>query len=281
MRIRFGSLVAISILVLSALSLTACEKDRPVPTPTRSAAAATAAAATAAPQANATQLALPTVSGGAAVTGTQGSAARSADAGTPEPEASATEATQTAGDGESFTYTVVRGDSLSILAKRFGVTQASILTLNGLTNPNGLQAGQKLQIPGQGTSTAGTSTSGGATTYTVQAGDTLSKIAVKFGVTTKQLIAANDITNPDVLSLGKVLKIPTGDAASAGTDTSTGSTGTGTTSGTSGAKTYVVKSGDTMAKIAVKNGVTLKQLMAANNITNPDHIEVGQTLKIP
>ena len=39
---------------------------------------------------------------------------------------------------------------MSSLAKRFGVTQESILTLNGLTNPNWLTVGQKLKIPGQG-----------------------------------------------------------------------------------------------------------------------------------
>jgi len=274
MKIRFGTLVAISILVLLAFSLAACEKDRPVPTPTRSAStaatAAAAAAATRAPQANATQLALPVVSSGATVTGTQGSAAATQAA-----QASAAGATQqptAVGNGQSLTYTVAQGDSLTSLAKRFGVTQESILTLNGLTNPDALRAGQTLKIPGQGTSATGTSASGGATTYTVKAGDILSKIAVKLGVTTKQIIAANNIANPDVLPVGKVLTIPTG-------GTTTGSAGA--TTGASGAKTYVVQAGDTLAQIAARNGVTLNQLMAANNIINADRIYSGQTLKIP
>jgi peptidoglycan-N-acetylglucosamine deacetylase len=270
MKIRFGTLVAISILVVLAFSLAACEKDRPVPTPTR---AATAVATTRTPQANATPLALPAVSGGAAVTGTQGSAAGSPSA-TQAPQAStgATQQPTAAGNGQSFTYTVAKGDSLTGLAKKFGVTQESILTLNGLTNPDSIQAGQTLKIPGQNTSATGTGASGGATTYTVVAGDTLSKIAVKLGVTTKQIIAANNLANPDVLTIGKVLTIPTG-------GTTTGSAGT--TTGASGATTYVVQSGDTLAQIAARNGVTLNQLMVANNITNADRIYSGQTLKIP
>ncbi|HQZ86711.1 MAG TPA: LysM domain-containing protein, partial [Actinomycetota bacterium] len=44
---------------------------------------------------------------------------------------------------------------------------------------------------------------------------------------------------------------------------------------------YEVKSGDGLGKIAEKFGVTIDELMAANGITNPDHIEVGQKLKIP
>jgi len=44
---------------------------------------------------------------------------------------------------------------------------------------------------------------------------------------------------------------------------------------------YVVQSGDTLSKIANKFGVTKADLMALNGITNPDHIEKGQRLKIP
>lgn len=44
---------------------------------------------------------------------------------------------------------------------------------------------------------------------------------------------------------------------------------------------YVVQAGDNLSKIATKLGVTKDDLMALNGITNPDHIEVGQKLKIP
>lgn len=44
---------------------------------------------------------------------------------------------------------------------------------------------------------------------------------------------------------------------------------------------YVVQSGDTLSKIAQRFGVAIEDLMAINGITNPDHIEAGQTLEIP
>jgi LysM repeat protein len=44
---------------------------------------------------------------------------------------------------------------------------------------------------------------------------------------------------------------------------------------------YVVEAGDNLGRIATKLGVTKDDLMALNGITNPDHIEVGQKLKIP
>ena len=44
---------------------------------------------------------------------------------------------------------------------------------------------------------------------------------------------------------------------------------------------YVVQSGDTLSKIVTKLGVSKNDLMALNGITNPDHIERGQKLKVP
>ena len=111
------------------------------------------------------------------------------------------------------------------------------------------------------------------TTYVVKSGDTLYRIAAKYGVTVQQLVAANNISNPNLIFSGQVLKIP-GTAAPATTVPS----GTGTASA---GGTYTVKSGDTLTKIASAYGVTVQQIVAANNIANPNLIRVGQVLKIP
>ncbi len=106
----------------------------------------------------------------------------------------------------------------------------------------------------------GTTPPPSGTTYTVQAGDTLSGIAAKFGVTVAQLQEWNGISNPDLIYVGQVLKV------------SAGSSG--------GTTTYTVQSGDTLSGIAAKFGTTVAQLQAWNGISNPDLIYVGQVLRV-
>ena len=112
-------------------------------------------------------------------------------------------------------------------------------------------------------------------TYTVQAGDTLGKIAVRYGTTVAALLQLNGLSNPDVLAIGQKLKVPgTGGGAPAAVGTPKPATG-------GQGRTYIVQKGDTLLSIARRYGLTTKQLQAANNITNPDKIFPGQKLVIP
>lgn len=101
-------------------------------------------------------------------------------------------------------------------------------------------------------------------THTVQKGENLFRIALKYGITVKELAEANGITNPDKIQAGTVLKIP-GCKQGEGDEE----------------QTYVVQKGDTLYSIALKFGVKWQELAAYNDITNPDLIYVGQELKIP
>ncbi len=108
------------------------------------------------------------------------------------------------------TYTVQPGDTLYRIALKFGTTVAAIQTANGLTTTT-IRIGQVLIIPG-GSSTAApaaTSAAAGASsgTYTVQSGDTLYRIALKFGTTVAAIQAANGLTTT-AIGLGQVLTIP-------------------------------------------------------------------------
>lgn len=100
--------------------------------------------------------------------------------------------------GGSFAYTVRAGDTLWLLANRFGTTVDAIMRLNGLTSDN-LQIGQVLQIP-SGQSSA-------YFDYTVRAGDTLWLLANRFGTTVDAIMRLNGLTN-DNLRIGQVLRIP-------------------------------------------------------------------------
>jgi LysM repeat protein len=112
--------------------------------------------------------------------------------------------------------------------------------------------------------------------YVVVKGDTLAKIAKANGVTLKALEDANSDVQPTRLKIGQKLVIP------AGASTTGATTAAETASGVSasGEEVYTVKSGDTLTRIAHRNGVTVKALMAENNLTTT-HIKVGQKLNIP
>ena len=112
------------------------------------------------------------------------------------------------------------------------------------------------------------------TEYVVVAGDTLGKIAKAHGVSLKTLEAANPGVDPRKLKVKQKLVIPASTQAADSTPAAT------TATAGAGGQTYVVKSGDTLTRIARRHHVTLKELRAANNL-GTDHIKVGQKLKIP
>jgi LysM repeat protein len=119
-------------------------------------------------------------------------------------------------------YVVQRGDTLFAIGRRFGVNPYDIARANNIINPNLIYPGQSLIIPTGGvvwpptpppptTATATpTPPSGGVITYVVQRGDTLYRIALRFGTTIAALRAANNLHNTNLIYVGQVLIIPIG-----------------------------------------------------------------------
>ena len=149
------------------------------------------------------------------------------------------------------TYTVQSGDTLSGIAAKFGTTYQILAAINGIGDPNHIWPGEVLKVTG---------TASQQSTYYVQAGDTLSAIASKFGTTVSSLVSLNHISNPNVIYVGQ--KIYVGEASQ----------------GQSNA--YTVHAGDTLSGIAAKFGTTWKALAQKNGLANPNVIYVGQTLTI-
>jgi LysM repeat protein len=119
--------------------------------------------------------------------------------------------------GGQTIHTVVRGEYLATIARRYGVSVTAIIQANNLANPNLIFAGQRLIIPLGGTTPPPTGVpptgvpptappTGG--TYTVQRGDTLNSIARRFGTTVQAIAQANGIANPNLIYPGQVLQIP-------------------------------------------------------------------------
>ena len=160
----------------------------------------------------------------------------------------------------------------------------------------GSGAASPTPTPSPSTSTASPSpTSSGSATptpsptqtyveYKVVSGDTLSRIATRFGVTVSAIMQANAMSNADYIYVGQILRIPTTSTVTSVTPspTKTSAAPAASASQTSpAAKTYTVAAGDTLWSIANKNGVTVAQLQSANKISNPNLIRVGQVLTIP
>lgn len=103
------------------------------------------------------------------------------------------------------------------------------------------------------------------TIYIVKKGDTLSGIASRHGTTYQVLASYNGISNPNLIRVGQVIKIPNGTMSHI-TNTSL--------------RTYIVKSGDTLSSIAKKYGTTYQKIAKDNNISNPNKIYPGQKLII-
>ncbi|HUS69916.1 MAG TPA: LysM peptidoglycan-binding domain-containing protein [Anaerolineae bacterium] len=166
--------------------------------------------------------------------------------------------------GTGSTIHIVQwGETLNIIASRYGVSAASIAQANGLWNPNFIYAGQRLVIP---TAAAPAPQPGATTTYVVQRGDTLNVIAARFGTTATQLASLNGLWNPNFIYVGQMLKVP--GSASPSTPPAT-------------TCTYWVKRGDTLTTIALQYRTTVWALAIANNLANPSFIWVGQQLTIP
>ena len=113
--------------------------------------------------------------------------------------------------GPTFEYIVQRGDSLTIIATRFGTTWQVLAQINGLNSTSVLYPGQRLLVPGSITPTpAPTATPSGPDVvwYVVQPGDTLSTIASRFGITWQELAAANALNASSVIYPGQRLRIP-------------------------------------------------------------------------
>ena len=147
------------------------------------------------------------------------------------------------------TYTVQAGDTLTAIANKYGTTVDSLVALNSIADKNKIYVGQVLKISG--------ATSNNSTSYTVQAGDTLSGIASKFGTTYQELARINNISNPNLIYVGQVIKI----------------------NGVS-SNTYTVQKGDTLSQIAQKYNTTVSELASKNGIADINKIYIGQVLTI-
>ncbi len=182
-------------------------------------------------------------------------------------------------------HTVGRGDTLTAIGQRYGVSVRALVQSNGLRDPDHIVVGAKLKIPGTGGSTATPATPASAPqSHTVQAGETLSMIAGKYSVSVSALASANSLRNIDRILVGATLTIP-------GTGGSGGSSITVPQRRLDEIPTvevpplltlsHLVRPGDSVGAVARTYGVSIQTVVDANDLANPNRIIVGDTLLIP
>lgn len=181
-------------------------------------------------------------------------------------------------------YTIARGDTLFLLARRFNTTVEALRAANPqITNPNVLVVGQKICLP-PGTVPVPTPPPGGLPEppdcpgghiHTVASGETLYTIAQRYRLPLPRLIAANpQLVDPNVLAVGQKICVPGVPAPPPPPVPPPPECPGGTI--------YTVKAGDTIFSVAQAHGVSVERLLRANpQVTNPNLILVGQKLCIP
>lgn len=181
---------------------------------------------------------------------------------------------------EGSVYTVRAGDTMWDIAKAFGTSVDALRRINYIERGSRIYVGQKLRIPSdavyvrqasQSDSKSyasanddppddGSSSTATVRTHKVRAGDTLWDIARRYGTTTSQLRAMNGLTRSSRIYPGQILKV----------------------AGGSGDEyvTYKVRRGDSLSRIAALHRTSIAKILAANNLTDPDNLQVGQVLRI-
>ncbi len=180
-------------------------------------------------------------------------------------------------------HEIRRGESVSTIASKYGVSQYAIFNANNLSSRSKIYAGKTLIIPVplDGKSRGVSSSpevryATGDNTYVVQKGDNLWDISRSFRTDPGTLRKLNYLGNSSRIYVGQVLKLP-GSASEKATlhhpntdDASAGST-----------RTYVVKRGDTVWDIARATGTTTATIRRLNGLPKSARIYVGQKLLVP
>jgi LysM repeat protein len=162
-------------------------------------------------------------------------------------------------------YIIRAGDTYYSLAIRFNTTVAAITAANPGVDPNRLQIGQTICMPGTAPPPPVTCPAG-FTTYTIVAGDTLFSIAQRFNTTVNVLLQANPGINPNALFIGQRICVPI--------------------SGPpvicpAGFTTYTIRAGDTLYALAIRFNTTVAILIQANPGIDPNSLRVGQIICVP
>ena len=168
-------------------------------------------------------------------------------------------------------HVVQPGETLSEIAKQYGTTVASLRQLNSLQDANFVWYGQRLVVDQGGSVFAEPQSAGGYQLYRVKAGDSLTKLARRHGLSVTQLAQINGISPLRWLYSGQQLRLPI----------STTSVQSAQSAAPVDFQRYTVRPGDTLTRLARQHGISLTRLMSVNGLSLARWLYVGQVLIVP
>ncbi len=190
----------------------------------------------------------------------------------------------------SPTHTIQRGETLSQIAQQYGVTQAELMALNGITDANAIYFGQVLVLPmADDTLPAPTIDIDPTLTpddepseHVVQPGESLSRIAVLYGIPQAELMMVNGITDADSIVIGQRLRLtPVLTTETAQEDAPLPEPVQHANPIATLNRTYTTEAGDLIGNIALRFGVDEAALRAINRVDPSLPLDVGQVLILP
>ena len=172
------------------------------------------------------------------------------------------------------THRVQSGESLTAIARRYSISLHALAKENGLSVTDGVLIGQTLKLPSDAKAESSTPSRLGNTknnstrtpantnigiteNYTVKAGESLTMLSNRFGVTIGDLAAANGLASNANLRIGQTLKVP------------------------KLTTTYTVKAGDGLIALARRYGISTQELAKMNNLEPTADLRIGQVLTVP
>ncbi|MEZ4557851.1 MAG: LysM peptidoglycan-binding domain-containing protein [Caldilineaceae bacterium] len=180
---------------------------------------------------------------------------------------------------EDDLHVVRAGELLATIAQRYDVDVADLAALNGIDDPNLIVPGQSLIIPGTrranpyGAPALSAELPADGGYYTVQPGDSLSTIALRYAMTQADLMRLNGLSDPSFVWVGQQLRV-TARARPLVTDMVDAPA-------QQAARIHVVAAGDSLSAIAQTYGTTVDELLIANGLPNANFVFVGQRLRVP
>ena len=161
--------------------------------------------------------------------------------------------------------TVRSGETLSDIADRYGVSVGTLMRMNGIRNPDLVEAGSRLKVPGP-------TVTPGSGRHRVKSGETLGSIASRYQVKSRDLMALNNLRNANHVEVGQTLRLPSNAVMPRPAFKPVAVTPI------PGATEHTVAKGQTLTQIAKAYKLPVASLISINQLTDPNKVEVGTRL---